>query len=76
MAIFRCYFLGDDDHIRAAAVIEAGTPDAAIEKGLALLRRCPYLAMEIWEGATKVFSTATPPAPPLSEGDRISGASA
>ena len=55
MASFRCYFLDDKDHIRAAQVIDAKALGEAIEKGLALLRESPHQALEIWEGATKVF---------------------
>jgi hypothetical protein len=36
-------------------VIEAKRLGEAIEKGLAMLRRSRYPAIEIWEGATKVF---------------------
>jgi len=62
MTIFRCYFLDDDDRIQAAEVIEAQGLGEAIEKGLALLRRSRYPAMEIWEGATKVFPVSAPSA--------------
>jgi hypothetical protein len=55
MATFRCYHLDAKGHIQAVDVIEATGLGEAIEKGLALLRRSRYPAVEIWEGATKVF---------------------
>ena len=55
MSTFRCYYLDASDHIQAVDVIEAKRLGEAIEKGLVMLRRSRYPAIEIWEGATKVF---------------------
>ena len=49
MATFRCYFLDADNRIQAAEVIEAKALGEAIEKGIAMLRRSRYPAIEIWE---------------------------
>ena len=62
MATFRCYHLDADDHIQQVEIIEARALGEAIEKGLAMLRRSRYPAIEIWEGATKVFPVSAPPA--------------
>ena len=59
-ATFRCYFLDTDNRIRAAEVIDAQGLGEAIEKGLAMLRQSPYPAIEIWEGAMKVFPVSAP----------------
>jgi hypothetical protein len=58
-ATFRCYFLDADNRIRAAEIIDAKGLDDAIEKGLAMLRQSRYPAIEVWEGATKVFPVGT-----------------
>ena len=55
MPTFRCYFLDGDNHIWAAEIIDAPAPGEAIEKSLAMLRQSRHQAIEIWEGATKVF---------------------
>ena len=62
MATFRCYYLDADDHIRQVEIIEARALGEAIEKGLAMLRRSRHPAIEIWEGATKVFPVSAPSA--------------
>jgi hypothetical protein len=62
MVTFRCYYLDADNHIQQVEIIEAKTLGEAIEKGLAMLRRSPHPAIEIWEGATKVFPVIAPPA--------------
>jgi hypothetical protein len=59
MASFRCYFLDANDRIRAAEDIETEALGQAIEQGLAMLRRTPYQAVEIWEGTMKVFPAST-----------------
>jgi hypothetical protein len=62
MATFRCYYLNADNHIQQVEIIEAKSLGDAIEKGLAMRRRSPYPAIEIWDGATKVFPVSAPPA--------------
>ena len=62
MATFRCYYLNADNHIQQVDMIEAKALGEAIEKGLAMLRQSPYPAIEIWDGATKVFPVSAPPA--------------
>jgi hypothetical protein len=58
-ATFRCYFLDPDNRIQAAEIIDAKGLGEAIEKGLAMLRQSRYPAIEIWEGAMKVFPVST-----------------
>jgi hypothetical protein len=60
MATFRCYHLDAKGHIQAVDVIDANALGEAIEKGLALLQGSRYPAIEIWEGATKVFPVSAP----------------
>jgi hypothetical protein len=62
MATFRCYHLDANDHIQQVEIIEARALGEAIEKGLAMLRRSRYPAIEIWEGAMKVFPVSAAPA--------------
>jgi hypothetical protein len=59
MASFRCYFLDADDRIRASEDVDAKALGDAIEQGLAMLRRTPYQAVEIWQGTMKVFPAST-----------------
>jgi hypothetical protein len=49
-----------EDHIRAAEVIDATALREAIEKGLARLRQSRLEAIEISEGAIKVFPVSAP----------------
>jgi hypothetical protein len=61
MAMYRCYFLGADDRIRAAEDIEAGNRDEAVENARAMLReRTHHDAIELWEGEKKIYRS--PPA--------------
>ena len=62
MVIFRCFYLDADNHILQVEIIEAKTLGEAIEKGLAMQRRSRCPAIEIWEGATKVFPVSARPA--------------
>ena len=63
MASYRCYFLDTADHIRAAEVIEADALDGAVDRALALLRERPHHhAVELWDGARKVYPNDAPPA--------------
>jgi len=61
MATFRCYHLDANDHIQQVEIIDARALGEAVEKGLAMLRRSRYPAIEIWEGATKVFPVSASP---------------
>ena len=61
-ATFRSYFLDADNRIQAAEVVEAKALGQAVEKGIAMLRRSRYRAIEMWEGAIKVFPVSTPSA--------------
>ena len=64
MPTFRCYFLDENDHIRAAEVFDAATRDEAIEKATASFERSQFQAIEIWDGATKVWASGLPRSPP------------
>ena len=56
MHIYRCFFLDEDDHIKAAEIIEANAVSEAIDKACAMLRERPqHQAVEIWEGARKLY---------------------
>jgi len=59
-ATFRCYSLDPDNRIQGVEIIDAKALGEAIEKGLAMLRQSRYPAVEIWEGATKVFPVSAP----------------
>lgn len=56
MTLYRCYFLDTEDRIRGAADIEAEALEEAIESALLMLRFRPqHHAVELWEGARKVY---------------------
>jgi hypothetical protein len=56
MHIYRCYFLDEGDHIRAAEIIHADAASEAIDKARVMLRERPqHRAVEIWEGAQKLY---------------------
>ena len=45
------FFLGEDDHIKAAEIIEADVIGEAIHKALVMLRERPeHQTVELWEG--------------------------
>ena len=62
VATFRCYHLDANDHIQQVEIIDANALGEAIEKGLAMLRRSRYPAIEIWEGEMKGFPVSAPSA--------------
>jgi len=56
MHIYRCFFLNEDDHIKAAEIIEADAVSEAIDKALVMLRERPeHRTVEIWEGARRLY---------------------
>ena len=61
MHLYRCFFLNEDDHIKAVEIIEAGAVGEAIESALAMLRARPHhRAIELWEGARKLYPADQP----------------
>ena len=56
MHIYRCFFLNEADHIRAAEIIEADAIGAAIDKARVMLRDRPqHRTVEIWEGGRRLY---------------------
>jgi hypothetical protein len=56
MHVYRCYFLNQDDRIRAFENIEADALTEALDRAFALLREQPeHHAIEIWNGAIRVY---------------------
>lgn len=61
MHIFRCFFLDEADHIKAAEIIEAEAVGEAIEKVRAMLRERPqHRGVELWEGGRKFYRADGP----------------
>ena len=57
MHIYRCFFLNEGGHIRAAELIEAETLSEVIDRASVMLRERPqYRSVEIWEGARKLYT--------------------
>jgi hypothetical protein len=58
---YRCFFLGEDDHIKAAEIIEADTIGEAIDTALVMLRERPqHRTVELWEGKRKLYRADEP----------------
>jgi hypothetical protein len=56
MSDYRCYFLGDDDHIKAAEDIDADELGAAIDRARVMLKERPHhRAIELWDGTKRVY---------------------
>ncbi len=56
MHIYRCFFLNEGDHIKAAEIIEADAVGEAIDKALVMLRERPqHRCVEIWEGGRRLY---------------------
>ncbi len=56
MNFYRCFFLNEDDHIKAAEIIEADAVSEAIDKALVMLRERPeHRTVEIWEGGRRLY---------------------
>ena len=56
MAIYRCYFLDGEDHIRDTDAIEAYSLSDAIKHAKTLLHRRSYHhAVELWLGPNRLF---------------------
>lgn len=58
MPAYRCYFLDENDHIRAAETIDTDALSEAIDKALVMLKeRSHHHAVEIWQGTRKLYPT-------------------
>jgi hypothetical protein len=56
LAQYRCYFVDQDGHIRAAQNVEAEILDAALEQARRLLAaRGDSLGLEIWQGTSRLY---------------------
>ena len=56
MHIYRCFFLNEGGHIKAAEIMEADALGEVIDKACAMLRERPqHRTVEIWEGAQRVY---------------------
>ena len=56
MHIYRCFFLDEADHIKAAEIIEADAIKDVIAKVEAMLRARPqHRTIEIWEGGRRLY---------------------
>ena len=61
MHIYRCFFLNEHDHIKAAEIIEADAVGAAIEKACVMLRERPqHRTVELWEGGRRLHRAEEP----------------
>jgi hypothetical protein len=59
MTAYRCFFLNRAGRIEKAEVVAAESDDDALLATLKLLeRQSRYAAIEVWEGARKVFPQA------------------
>jgi hypothetical protein len=57
MTYYRCYFLGADDHIKAAEDIESDTRREAVQQALRMIRERPHhSSVELWEGTKRIYS--------------------
>ena len=61
MPVYRCYFLDDEDHIKAYESIEADALSEALERALAMLKARPqHHKVELWEGAKRRYPASEP----------------
>jgi hypothetical protein len=61
MHIYRCFFMDEADHIKAAEIIEAGAIGEVIDKACAMLRERPqHRAIEVWQGGKRVYRAGAP----------------
>ena len=59
MHIYRCFFLGEDDHIKAAEIIEADVIGEAVHKALVVLRERPeHRTVELVDKIIQMIPTA------------------
>jgi len=54
MTAYRCYFLGRDDKIKSAEVIECPTDAAALQEAEGRLATSKYPVIEVWDKARRV----------------------
>jgi len=69
MPSYRCYFIDRNDRFgEPPEIIEADARFEAIGTALAMLRARPhYQAIEVWEGARRVYPLPPPRGPSLRE---------
>ena len=62
MNVYRCYFLNAANRIEAAEDLDAETLSEAVERAQSMLQSRPqHRAIELWEGARRVYPTNPPP---------------
>jgi hypothetical protein len=62
---YRCFFLDRNSRIRGVEIIEANDLAAAIEQALAMLKARPHhRAVELWQGAFRLYRSDDPSAAP------------
>lgn len=59
MRMYRCYFLDERNRIEAADWIEADGLEDAIDEALTAVEDCDAHAVEIWEGAQRLYPGTT-----------------
>ena len=56
MHTYRCFFLNEGGHIKAAEIIEADALGEVIDKACVMLRERPqHRTVEIWEGGRRLY---------------------
>ena len=58
MPIYRCVFLDDNAQAKAVEAMDAGNLEHAIELAVEMLNSRPaYLAVEVWRGGQRLYSS-------------------
>ena len=56
MHIYRCFFLNEGGHIKAAEIIEADALGEVINKACIMLQERPqHRSVEIWQGGQRLY---------------------
>jgi hypothetical protein len=69
MPSYQCRVLDGDDHIYAVEQVECANASDAVERAEMILARGRHHAVEVWDGACKIFRMTKPATPtrPLSD---------
>jgi hypothetical protein len=62
MTVYRCYFVGEDDKIKGAEVIECSTDAAALQEAERRLAASKHPMIEVWDKARRVGTVGHPKA--------------
>jgi hypothetical protein len=63
MPSYQCRVFDGDDHIYAVEQVECADASDAVERAEMLLARGRYHAVEVWDGACKIFRMTKPSTP-------------